>query len=198
LHAQVVKARTGSIEELFYEVLAASPRVTEGLVHAERISPVQPVANFSYRITPCVGDRYLAIGDAAGFIDPIFSTGVFLAMRSGELAADAIGAAFRAHDFRAHRFHAYDTYLRRGTAPFLSFIERFYDPAFLDTFVSQRAPTWLRLPVVWVLSGAAFDYRSLWRSLWLRFGLAIFFAIVHIHKVIRWTKGRTVASRRSW
>ncbi len=198
LHAQVVKARTGSIEALFDEVLATSPHVTEGLVHAERISPVQPVANFSYRITPCVGDRYLAIGDAAGFIDPIFSTGVFLAMRSGELAADAIVAAFRAQDFRVRRFRAYDKYLRRGTAPFLPFIERFYDPAFLDTFVSHRAPTWLRLPVVWVLSGAAFDHRSLWRSLWLRFGLALFFGIVHIHKVIRWTKGRTVASRRSW
>jgi flavin-dependent dehydrogenase len=198
LHAQVVKARQGSIEALFDEVLAMSPRVTEGLVHAERITPVQPVANFSYRITPCVGDRYLAIGDAAGFIDPIFSTGVFLAMRSGELAAAALVQAFRAQDFRAQRFHSYDRYLRRGTAPFLPFIEQFYDPAFLDTFVSQRAPAWLRLPVVWVLSGAAFDHRSLWRSLWLRFGLAIFFGIVHIHKIIRWTKGRAVASRRSW
>lgn len=194
LHAQVVKARQGSIEALFDEVLATSPRVTAGLMHAERITPVQPVANFSYRITPCVGDRYLAIGDAAGFIDPIFSTGVFLAMRSGELAADAIGQAFRARDFRAQRFHKYDRYLRRGTALFLPFIERFYDPAFLDTFVSHRAPSWLRRPVVWVLSGAAFDRRPYW----LRFGLAIFFAIVHIHKIIRWAKGLSLASRRSW
>ena len=165
-----------------------------GLAHAERITPVQPVANFSYRITPCVGDRYLAIGDAAGFIDPIFSTGVFLAMRSGELAADAIAQAFRAQDFRARRFHGYDRHLRCGTALFLPFIERFYDPAFLDTFISRRAPSWLRLPVIWVLSGAAFDHRPRW----LRFGLAIFFGIVHIHKIARWAKGRAVASRRSW
>jgi len=194
LHARVVKARQGSIEALFDEVLATSPHITAGLVHAQRVTPVQPIANFSYRITPCVGDRYLAIGDAAGFIDPIFSTGVFLAMRSAELAADAIVLAFRAQDFRARQFHGYARHLHRGMALFLPFIQRFYDPAFLDVFISQRPPPRLRRPVVWVLSGAAFDRRPLW----LRFGLAIFFGIVHIYKIVRWAKGLPVASRRSW
>lgn len=194
LHARVVKARQGSIDALFDEVLATSPQITAGLVHAQQVTPVQPVANFSYRITPCVGDRYIAIGDAAGFIDPIFSTGVFLAMRSAELAADAIVEAFRAQDFRARRFRRYARQQRRGMALFVPFIQRFYDPAFLDVFISQRPPPRLRQPVVWVLSGAAFDYRPPW----LRLGLAIFFCIVHIRKVVRWATGLSIASRQSW
>jgi len=194
LHAQVVKAREGSIDALFDEVLAMSPRITAGLVRARRITPVHPVANFSYRISPCVGDRYLAIGDAAGFIDPIFSTGVFLAMRSAELAADAIVRAFRAQDFRARRFRGYARQLHRGTALFVPFIRRFYDPAFLDVFISRHPPPRLRQAVVWVLSGAAFDHRPPW----LRLGLAVFFCIVHLRKILRWATGLPIASRRSW
>jgi len=194
LHAQVVKARRGSIDALFDEMLATSPRITAGLVHAQRVTPVHPVANFSYRISPCVGDRYLAIGDAAGFIDPIFSTGVFLAMRSAELAADAIMQAFHSHDFSARRFRGYARRFRRGMAPFIPFIRRFYDPAFLDILFSQRRPLRLEQPVVWVLSGAAFDRKPLR----LRLGLALFFCIVQIRKATRWMTGLSVASRRSW
>lgn len=194
LHSQVVKARQGSIDALFDSVLATSPHVTAGIVNAQRVTPVHPVANFSYRIAPCVGDRYLAIGDAAGFIDPIFSTGVFLAMRSAELAVDAIVQAFRLQDFSAQRFRRYAKRLHQGMAPFLPFIRQFYDPAFLDILFSRRPPFRLDQPVVWVLSGAAFDHRPLW----LRFGLALFFCTVQIRKAIRWVTGLPVASRRSW
>jgi flavin-dependent dehydrogenase len=194
LHSQVVKARPSSIKALFDGVLATSPHVTAGLVHAQRVTPVHPVANFSYRIMPCVGDRYLAIGDAAGFIDPIFSTGVFLAMRSAELAVDAVVQAFRVHDFRARRFRRYAKQLRQGMAPFVPFIRQFYDPAFLDILFSRRPPFRLDQPVVWVLSGAAFDHRPLW----LRLGLALFFCTVYIRKAVRWATGLPVASRRSW
>ena len=95
LHAQVVKERGGSVEALFDEVLATSPRLTQGLAPARRLTPVHTAANFSYRIVPMVGDRYLAVGDATGFVDPIFSAGVFIAMRSAELAAETIIRAFR-------------------------------------------------------------------------------------------------------
>ena len=194
LHSRVVKDRGGSVQTLFDEVLAASPRVTNGLAHAEQITPVQRLANFSYKIIPCVGNRYVAIGDAAGFIDPIFSTGVFLGMRSGELAADAILAALRRRDFSVRHFRRYERQLRRGTAPFLRFIRRFYEPAFLDIFFTPHPPMGLERPVLWVLSGAAFDHRPLW----VRFGLAVFFGIVNIRNIVRWAAGLPVESRGSW
>lgn len=194
LHARVVKARRGSIEALFEHVLATSPRLTAGLAQAQRVTPVYSAANFSYRVSPSIGDRYLAVGDAAGFVDPIFSAGVLVAMRSAEWAAAAILHAFRCQDFRARRFRRYVVQLRRGTAPFLSFVRRFYEPAFLDTLFTPHPPLRLDQPTLWVLSGAAF-YRQ---PLWFHGGLALFFAIVSIRKAMRRVMGLPVASRWPW
>ena len=194
LHAQVVKARSGSIEALFEEILAASPRLTNALTGAQRMTPVHTAANFSYRVAPCVADRYVAIGDASGFIDPVFSTGVFLAMRSAELAASDILRAFAAQDFSARRFRRYARRLHRGTAAFLPFIQRFYEPAFLDLLFTPTPPWQLDKPVLWVLSGAAFDHRPLW----VRLGLNLFFGIVQMRRAARRFRGQPTASRRSW
>lgn len=194
LHAQVVKARQGSIEALFEETLATSPRITTGLANAQRITPIHTAANFSYRISPLMGDRHVAIGDATGFVDPVFSAGVFVAMRSAELAVDAVLQAFHAQDFSARRFCGYTTHLHRGMAPFLSLVRRFYEPAFLDLLFTSNPPWCLDQPVLWVLSGAAFDHRPLW----LRIGLAVFFAVVGIRKAIRRVIGLSTESRWRW
>jgi flavin-dependent dehydrogenase len=194
LHAKVVKARSGSVEALFAEVLASSPRLTEGLASAQRITPIHTAANFSYHITPMVGNRCLAVGDASGFVDPIFSAGVFLAMRSAELAADTILRAFNDQDFSARRLRAYERRLRQGMAPYLTLIRHFYEPAFLDLFFSPRPPAYLFQCVLWVLSGAAFDHRPLW----LRSGLELFFACVACRKATRWATGLPFESRWRW
>jgi 2-polyprenyl-6-methoxyphenol hydroxylase-like FAD-dependent oxidoreductase len=136
----------------------------------------------------------VAIGDASGFVDPIFSAGVFLAMRSAELAAAAILQAHRRRDFHARQFRPYAAQFRRGMAPFLELVRRFYDPAFLDLFFSPRPPASLFRPVLWVLSGAAFDQRPLW----LRGGLQVFFYGMALRKGIRWSTGQPVESRRRW
>jgi hypothetical protein len=115
-------------------------------------------------------------------------------MRSAELAADAILQAFQHQDFSARRFQPYAARFRRGMAPFLPFIRRFYEPAFLDIFFTQRPRLRLDRPVLWVLSGAAFDHRPLW----VRLGLAFFFGLVHLRKVIRWATGLPIASHAPW
>ena len=194
LHARVVKERGGAMDRLFEEVLGTSPGLTQGLAGAQRITPVYTAANFSYRIVPTIGDRYLAVGDAAGFVDPIFSAGVFIAMRSAELAAETILHAFRHHDFSARRFHPYAARTRRGVAPFLALVQRFYEPAFLDLFFSSRPPVRLYRAVLWVLSGAAFDHQPLW----LRSGLGLFFMIVNLRRAVRWVTGLPAESRWHW
>ena len=194
LHAKVVKERGGSVEALFDEVLATSPRLTQGLALAQRITPVHTAANFSYRIVPMVGDRYLAVGDAAGFVDPIFSAGVFIAMRSAELAAEAIMRAFRRQDFSASAFRPYAMRLHCGIAPFLALIQRFYEPAFLDLFFGPTPPRRLYHAVLWVLSGAAFDHQPLW----LRGRLQLFFTVVRLRQAVRWASGLPAESRWYW
>lgn len=194
LHARVAKERPGSITELFEATIASAPRLLQGLVGAQRVTPVHTAANFSYRVSPAVGERYIAIGDALGFVDPIFSTGVFFAMRSAELAAEVILPAFAQQDFRAQRFQPYEKRMRRGLAPFLRFIQRFYDPALLDLLCMARRPRLLSRCVMWVLSGAAFEARPLW----VRAGLLCFFGIAAGCKIARWVVGQPVQSRWHW
>ena len=194
LHARIVKERGGSIERLFDDVLASSPRLTHGLAEAQRITTVHSAANFAYRINPVVGNRYVAVGDASGFVDPIFSSGVFLAMRSAELAATYILQAFRQQNFSARTFAPYATRLRRGVRSFLAFIQRFYEPAFLDLFFSANPPVHLYNAMRWVLSGAAFDHRSLW----LHSHLAFFFTAVYVRKTMRRVTGLATESRWRW
>jgi len=194
LHARVVKERGGSLDALFQEVLATSPRLVQGLAAARQITLLHSAANFSYRVHPIVGERYLAIGDAAGFVDPVFSAGVFIAMRSAEFATEVILEAFRRSDFRAVTLSPYVARLQRGIGPFLALIRRFYEPAFLDLFFSQRPPLRLDRAVLWVLSGAAFEHQPYW----VRSGLATFFTVVRLRQLFRRCVGLPVASRWPW
>ena len=194
LHARTVRGREGSIEKLFEGMIARCRRVADGLAHARRVSPVYRSANFSYRATPVVGDRHLSVGDAIAFVDPIFSAGVFIAMQSGELAAEAIIAAFRDRVFRARRFRRYQRQVRRGTAPFFTFITKYYQPAFLEIFLRPKDQLGMVRAVTTVLAGGAF----LSRPAGIRLPLALFFAITRINAWVRRWRGQPVESRLEW
>jgi flavin-dependent dehydrogenase len=194
LHQQVVKARQVPVERLFEQMIAACPSVAAGLAGATRTTPVWTAANFSYRATPAVGDRFVAIGDAVTFVDPIFSTGVFVAMQSAELASHVIVGQFRRGDFRAARFAGYQRRLRRGTDLFFQFIDRYYEPAFLDVLLAPRPPAPLRDAVTTVLAGGAF----LHRPLWLRLRLGLFLTAVELTRRQRRRRGMPTESRLTW
>ncbi len=194
LHARTVRGREGSIEDLFDAMIARCRGVAEGLERARRVTPVHRVANFSYRIHPVVGDRFLSVGDAIAFLDPIFSAGVFIAMQSGELASQAILNAFRHGRFSARRFRRYVRQYWRGVAPFFTFIRKYYQPPFLDIFLRPNPPAGLVDAVVTVLAGGAF----LSRPLGLRVRLALLFAVSRINAWVRWWQGRPVQSRLEW
>jgi flavin-dependent dehydrogenase len=194
LHQRALKDRRGSLEEFFDEMVAASPTVASGLAGATRVTAVHPVANFSYRTEPAVGDRFVAIGDAVVFIDPVFSTGVYVAMQSAELVAEAIVQAFRDGQFRAARFDAYRRRVDAGTALFFEFIERYYDPAFLDVFFAPNPPAALKDALTTVFAGGAF----LDQPLWLRARLACVRLAVRRARWLRRRSGLPVESQLSW
>jgi flavin-dependent dehydrogenase len=193
LHARTVKGREGSLPELFDDMIARCHRVGEALAGAERITQVYTAANFSYRAQPAVGDRFLCVGDAITFVDPIFSTGVYVAMRSAELASAEILKAFREGRFTAARFAGYEKRFHRGTTPFFRFIRHYYDPAFLDTFLQPRNEVILD-SVTGVLAGGAYDGISLR----VRIALETFFAVVQMNRWRRRRHGRSVESRWQW
>ncbi|MBI4013216.1 MAG: tryptophan 7-halogenase, partial [Candidatus Rokubacteria bacterium] len=194
LHQKVVRARQVPVERLFEEMIAAAPSVAAGLARATRGTPVYTTANFSYRTGPIVGDRFVVIGDAVTFVDPIFSTGVYVAMQSAELASRVIADQFRRGDFRAARFEGYRRRVARGTELFFRLIDRYYEPAFLDVFLAPRPPAMLRDAVTTVLAGGAF----LRRPLWLRLRLAVVFLAAAMERRNRLRRGLPVESRLTW
>lgn len=194
LHARTARGREGSLPDLFDTMINRCHRVREGLRAAECITPVHTAANFSYYVEPAIGDRFLCVGDAAAFVDPIFSSGVFVAMQSAELAAAAILEAFRVNRFEAAQFAGYERTMRKGLAPFFRFIRLYYDPSFLETFLSPRETAGMLDAVTGVLAGGAF----LSMPLNTRLSLGLFFTAVRANRWMRRRQGRPVESRLEW
>jgi flavin-dependent dehydrogenase len=194
LHARTVQGREGPASELFHTMIQRCQRVRDGLQTAERITPVHTAANFSYIVEPTVGDRFLTVGDAAAFVDPIFSAGVFVAMQSAELAASAILEAFRLNRFEAARFAGFERTVRKGLEPFFRFIRLYYDPTFLELFLNPRKAGGMLDAVISVLAGGTF----LSMPLRTRVSLGLFFTVVRLTRWRRRRQGRPVESRLEW
>jgi flavin-dependent dehydrogenase len=98
-------------------------------------------SEFSWRSRYCAADGLLLAGDAFGFLDPVFSSGVMLALKSGVLAADAIHDAFLARDFSAQRFTQYSATLREGLENMRKLVYAFYDQRFSFRDVTNKHAT---------------------------------------------------------
>jgi len=194
LHARVARAHAATPEALFEAMVQRCRAVADHLGAAVRITPIHRTANFAYTNTPVVGDRFLVVGDAIAFVDPIFSSGVFIAMRTAELAADTILAAFADGRFSARRFAAYERRVWRGMSPFFTFIHKYYEPAFLDLFLRPRNVLGMVRAVLNVLSGGSF----IRMPLRVRLSLTLLFGLARINTWVRRRAGRPVESRLEW
>jgi flavin-dependent dehydrogenase len=194
MHARTVRGREGSLDALFDDMVSRCTRVKAGLAGAERVTPLHRAANFSYENTPVVGDRFLAVGDAVAFVDPIFSGGVHIALQSGEIAAQAIVRAFAENRFEARFFRPYEAAVRRGLTPFFRMIRKYYEPAFIALFVNPRNYFGMMEAVLTVLAGGAFF--SL--PLRLRVALEMLFGITRVNTWLRRRAGLPAESRLEW
>lgn len=194
LHARTVRGREGDLEGLYEEMIRRCRGVAAGLTAAERISPVRTAANFAYTNSPVVGDRFLCVGDAVAFVDPIFSGGVYIAMQSGELAARTIVRALGGNRLDAAGLAPYERAVWRGTRPFFRMIHKYYEPLFLELFLNPKNYFGMVDAVLSVLAGGVFLSMP-WRT---RAGLELLFAIVRAHTWARRWAGRPVESRLEW
>jgi flavin-dependent dehydrogenase len=126
----LVRQRDGSPQEIFEAELSLCPPLTERLVDAEPVRPVQLVRDFTYRAKRIAGDGWIMVGDAFGFIDPIYSSGIFLALKSGEYAADAILEGLANQDLSAAQLGKYGQEYLDGMETFRKLVYAFYDREF--------------------------------------------------------------------
>ena len=129
---------TGMKPEAFFEhVVATTPELQRRMGEAERMSEFYFEGDYTYRHLQNAGPRWLLIGDAAGFIDPIFSSGVMLAIKSGHRAANEVLAADRAGQPLSSRAQArYTREVEKMCTVFLNMIRMFYDNNSFEVFMS--------------------------------------------------------------
>ncbi len=140
--------------ERLEELLARSPKVKEYLAGATRTSDVGSVSDYSFTSTRYGGDGWVLAGDAATFLDPVFSSGVFLGMSAGLRAAKVIDASLaRKGRVDAADFDAYGRTTERMVARFRPFVYGYYDPVFTRMFCEEAPLDALRAAVTSTLAG---------------------------------------------
>jgi flavin-dependent dehydrogenase/chorismate-pyruvate lyase len=121
---------TRDLEEIFYREVENNAWIKEHLSCGERVEDFRVTSEFSYRSKHCAEDNLLLVGDAFAFLDPVFSSGMFLALYSGVLAGDAVVEAFKKKDLSAGAFTEYSNEFRKGLEAMRSLVYAFYNPDF--------------------------------------------------------------------
>jgi flavin-dependent dehydrogenase len=149
-------------------MLDRSPQARRLLGPGERISKVYGISDYSAVSTKLAGEGWVLVGDAATFLDPVFSTGVFLAMATGIRAAETIDEALaRRGTVRAGDFRLYTRQARAMFGRFRRFVYGFYDPTFFRLFCEEPPLDAMRAYVTTVLAGGVehFGWREkFWTS----------------------------------
>lgn len=145
-------------EEFFWNCVSSRPELHDALRSAERIRPFSEEGDYSYAMTQITGDNWVMVGDAGRFVDPIFSTGVSIALNSARFAHKDILRALEAGNFKREAFAEYEATLRRGTRNWYNFISVYYRLNVLFTaFI--RDPRY-RLDVLKLLQGDVYEEKE--------------------------------------
>lgn len=166
------KALAKKPEQVLNEAISVLPSMRSRMESSTRVSAIYSSGDYSYRNTRLHGDRWLLAGDAAGFIDPIFSSGVFLALLGGERAADALDIALSAPHRAQAEFRQYSASIRSVMKLYLQFVEAWYRREFIETVMNPQEFFDVVPAVNAVLAG------NLGRSFSIRWRLWIFRALV--------------------
>ena len=143
-----------SPEEALQECIDEQPMMLEPMANSERVSPVYSAGDYSYRNAKLFGDRWLMAGDAAGFIDPVFSSGVFLAIMSAEKAADSLHEILGDESLKPRLFREYSRRVNRVMDLYLRFVNSWYrSKGFTEVFLNPTEMLQLAPAVNAVLAG---------------------------------------------
>ena len=128
--AQYLFKDRGKPTDVFQEELTKCPALVERLAEAELVSPLRVAKEFSFTTQQQAGDGWVLIGDAFGFIDPVYSSGVYFALKSGEMAADAIVEGLRNGDTSQRQLGAWVTPFASGTQWIRKLVTAYYTNEF--------------------------------------------------------------------
>jgi 2-polyprenyl-6-methoxyphenol hydroxylase-like FAD-dependent oxidoreductase len=158
---------------------------------AERVSPVHVAADFSYRSTKLHGDRWLLAGDAAGFIDPVFSSGVFLAILGGEQSADALNEALDHPKKGPRLFARYERIINQAMDVYLRFVDAWYTKEFIEVFLHPQDILQIPPAVNAVLGG------NIGNRFAIKWRMSIFYLLVWLQRYLPLCPRRTLVPKKT-
>jgi flavin-dependent dehydrogenase len=151
-----MKTRRTDLTTFFHDTIAKCPAIAARLKNAQLTAEVTATGNYSYRATRMTGERYILIGDAFAFIDPVFSTGVYLAMNSAFHGAEAVDMCLREPQRATAALRQFETSVRRGIDTFSWYIYRATAPAFRRMFMAPNNKFRVVEALVSLLAGDVF------------------------------------------
>ena len=189
-YPEYIKTRRGSLDEFLWNTLQGLHEIRERMRDAEPVTTAQATGNYSYLSSRMSGAGYLLIGDAYAFIDPVFSSGVYLAMSSAASGVDVADAWLRGGALRYRRAcHRHEKTMARGIAAFSWFIYRFTSPAMRFLMSNPRNSFRVVEGVISMLAGDVFANPAVRRR------LLVFKVIYSVAWLFNW-RASLVAGRR--
>jgi flavin-dependent dehydrogenase len=160
-----LRQRGGDVEAFFQATLKRNPHAWERMAGAECISPITATGNYSYYSRRMDDERWLMVGDAGVFIDPVFSSGVYFGMHSAECGAEVVLAELVGDGATARRARRrFRSRIQRGVGELAWLIYRFPTPAMRRLFLSDQTVLGIKAAVVSALAGDLYDNRRVrWR-----------------------------------
>jgi flavin-dependent dehydrogenase len=183
-----MKTRETPVREFFLGLIALCPPLAESLAAASLAGEVHATGNYSYACARTCGGNYFLIGDAYAFIDPVFSSGVMLAMQNAVAAAEAIETCCREPARAAAARRKFDRVVRHGPRQYSWFIYRMTNPTMREMFLGPRNFLRVKEALLSLLAGDIYGRTPIWSS------LRIFKALYYLISLAHWR--RTFQSAR--
>ncbi len=174
-----------SLETFFLETVAMCPALAQRLAAAKMESAVEATGNFAYACDRSYGDNFLLLGDAYSFIDPVFSSGVMLAMQSAFVGADTVDTCLRHPAQAAAALKKFDQSMRVGPKAFSWFIYRMTNPTMRDMFMGPRNVLGAKSAVLSVLAGDIFGKTPIKSSIAVFKSLYYLGSAVNLRRTVR-------------
>jgi flavin-dependent dehydrogenase len=191
-----LKSRSKPLPDFFRDTIALCPELARRLEGATLVDDkVYATGNYSYSSTCSSGDRFLLLGDAYAFVDPVFSSGVFLAMQSAFQGADVVEAVLDGRREAAALRRAFDRSVEFGPREFSWFIFRVTNPTMREFFMAPQNPFRVKEALLSLLAGDIYGKTPIWGSIRMLKALYYLVSLGHLGRTVKAWKRRRINIR---
>ena len=186
-----LKSRDKPLADFFADTITLCPQLGERLANATLVGgTVHATGNYSYGGTHCSGERYLMLGDAYAFVDPVFSSGVYLAMQSAFEGAGVVATCLDRPAEAARARRRFEAMMKKGPREFSWFILRVTNPTMREFFMGPANPLRVKEALLSLLAGDIYGKTPIWHSLRVMKGLYYLFSVANMRRTFTAWKRR--------